>query len=121
MVQHPDKRQEYRLTAHEVVYIQTSAASVDNTEPSRIIISNSLDISANGMRITSSEDLVIGSIYPTCVQLESPSCRLQLVTEVKWSKKLESGNEYSIGLEIFESDGTDIQKWKEIIAERCNL
>ncbi len=117
MTNSSDKRQEYRLHAREVVFIE--AVSGDEDKSSCIIVSNSLDISANGLRITSSECLPVGSIHSICVQLDNPNCRLQLVIEVKWYQKLESTSEYLIGMELFESEGTDIQIWKEIIAERC--
>lgn len=104
-------RQEFRLSAQETVFIETA--------PDCIIISNSVDISANGLQIKIDQELPIGSIHQTSVQLDNPDFRLQLVTEVKWIKPAAEDDEFLIGLALFESEGTDIKQWKEMIAERC--
>lgn len=113
-----DKRQEYRLDARETVFIELTSAEPGDDTPPLIVISNSLDISANGLRIITDRDLTIGSILRACVQFKNPEDRLLLVTEVKWSRPHDQAGEFVVGLSLFESEGTDIQRWKEAIAER---
>ena len=114
-----EQRQEFRLTAKEIVYIEMVSSYIDEATPSVVAISNSLDISANGICIVSDKHIAEGNIHSICVQLENPKRRLELVAEVKWSRPTSDGKQYHIGFEFFESEGTDIEQWKEIIAERC--
>lgn len=115
-----DQRQEYRLDSQETVFIELTSAEPGSDSPAVIVISNSIDISANGLRIITDRDLAIGSILRTCVQFKNSEHRLLLVTEVKWSRPHDKAGEFIAGLSLFESEGTDIQKWKEVIAERCS-
>ena len=112
--QSPELRQEYRLNTQLTVFIELIAAI--DTSPGTIVISKSLDISANGLRIISNSDIPTGNILNTCIQLKNSENRFILITEVKWSQPYENNGEYLIGLELFESENTDIQAWKEFIA-----
>lgn len=113
-----DKRQEYRLNQQETVYIELTSSAPGDETPSDIVISNSVDISANGLRVITDRDLMPGSILRACVQFRDSSERFLLVTEVKWCRPHDYAGEYVVGLALFESEGTDIQRWKEIIGER---
>jgi hypothetical protein len=111
-----EQRQEYRLTTPLNVFIELIAAN-DNS-PATIVISHSLDISANGLRVIADRDLPVGSILSSCVQLDNTHQRFILSTEVKWSQAYKNTGEYLIGLALFESDNTDIMHWKEFVAEQ---
>lgn len=109
-------RQEYRLDTPLTVYIELIAANTST--PATIVISQSLDISANGLRVITDRELPIGSILSSCIQLNNSERRFMLSTEVKWSQAHHNKDEYLIGLALFESEDTDIQAWKEYIAEQ---
>lgn len=109
-------RQEYRLDTPLTVFIELIAANINT--PATIVISQSLDISANGLRIITDRELPVGSILSSCVQLHNSERRFMLSTEVKWSQAHLNNGEYLIGLALFESEDTDIQAWKEFIAEQ---
>ncbi len=104
-------RQEYRLEERETVYIE---------QGNNIVITQTLDMSANGLRVISDIELPTGSIVRTCVQLKNTHERFMLVSEVKWSQLHQQPGEFLLGLSLFESDDTDIQAWKEMIARRCS-
>lgn len=103
-------RQEYRLDARETVYLEQAG--------SELLISTSLDISANGLRVITDIPLPEGSIVHSGVQLKSGE-HFVLVCEVKWAQPYGDQGEFLVGLSLFESEGTDIQRWKEMIAARC--
>ena len=113
-----DKRQESRLQTEETVFIELTSAEPGIENPPDIVISNSVDLSANGLRVTVDRDLMLGSILRACVQFRDSPQRYLLVTEVKWCRPHERTGEFTAGLSLFESEGTDIQFWKEMIAER---
>jgi Tfp pilus assembly protein PilZ len=115
---HHDKRQETRLHSQETVFIELTSAEPGEETPGDIVISNSVDLSANGLRVTIDRDLALGSILRACVQFRDSPQRFLLVTEVKWCRPHEQAGEFIAGLSLFESEGTDIQTWKEMIAQR---
>jgi hypothetical protein len=111
-----DQRQEYRLETQLTVFLELG--DEPDTEPS-IVVSRSLDISANGLRIITDRELPAGSIVRTCVQTPDMQQRFVLITEIKWSQAWQNPGEFLIGLAIFESEHSNIVEWKEFIASEC--
>lgn len=106
-------RQEYRFDTFLTVFIELVAA--DNDIPSTIVVSHTLDISANGLRVIADRELPVGSILQSCIQCNESGQRFILSTEVKWSVAYQQWGEYLTGLSLFASENTDIQAWKEFI------
>lgn len=109
-----DLRQEYRFNTPLTVFIELIAA--DSHQPATIVISHSLDISANGLRVITDRKLPQGSILQSCIRCNQSGQQFILSTEVKWSRAYQQQGEYLIGLSLFDSDDTDIQAWKEFIS-----
>lgn len=112
-----DKRQEFRIENELTVFIELMSGDEHNN--STIVVSKSLDISANGLRVIADRKLASGSILRTCVQLHDFASKFMLISEVKWARPYNKG-EFLLGLSLFESDDTDIQEWKEFIAMTCD-
>ena len=109
-----DQRQEYRFVIQLPVFLELNED--DQHSSSSIVVSNSLDISANGLRVITDRTLPIGSILRTCVQTPSATEGFILITEVMWQSEWKKAGEYLVGLALFESEGSHIQEWKEFIA-----
>ncbi len=109
-----EQRQEYRLTTSEAVYIEYEA-DVDGEQGS-ILLSRSTDLSANGLQVIIDQPLPVGNIYPLSIQLQEPRVNFTLAGEVKWCRM--DGEEYRVGIALFESNGTGIVAWKEQVASR---
>lgn len=112
-----DQRQEYRLDNQLTVIIELGSSA--NGEPI-LVVSKSLDISANGMRVIANETIDTNIILRCCVRDSHSDRQFLLVTEVKWCRPHEGNGDYLIGLSLFDSDGTDIVQWKEFIAQICS-
>ena len=110
-----DQRQEYRLDNQLTLIIELDSSA--NGEPT-LVVSKSLDISANGLRAIAHDAVATDIILRCCIRDEASDLQFLLVTEVKWCRPHTNGD-YLIGLSLFDSDGTDIVKWKEYIAQRC--
>jgi hypothetical protein len=115
---HDEKRQELRLSAQETLYIEVDSG--DDPSQIHIVISNSIDVSANGVQLSIDRPLIAGSIHRVCLQRGEQESRLYLSAEVMWSRALPDEG-WAVGLQILESDGTDVLGWKEWIAARCAL
>lgn len=111
-----DQRQEYRLGTQLTVFLELGDEQGD--EP-MIVISRSLDISANGLRIITDRELTSGSILRSCVQTQDLAKRFMLITEVKWSQPWQNPGEFLVGLALFESEDSNIVEWKQFIASEC--
>ena len=111
-----EKRQELRLNAQETLFVEVDSGDQDSTQ---IIISNSVDISANGMQVVIDRALLVGSIHRLCLQLGVPEQRLYLTAMIIWSRALGDDEGFAVGMQVLESQGTDVLQWKEWIAERC--
>jgi len=111
-----DQRQEYRLETQLTVFLELG--DEPDAEPT-IVVSRSLDISANGLRIITDRELPAGSIVRACVQTQDMHQRFVLITEIKWVQAWQNPGEFLIGLALFESENSNIVEWKEFIAREC--
>ncbi len=118
MSQDDELRQEQRLNCHETTFIEVVSGTVAEYQPSKIVICNTLDVSANGLQVSMDQKLQIGAIHQLSIQLDQPDERFHLVAEVKWCQPSDDESEFVMGLALFESEDTDIERWKESIATR---
>lgn len=109
-------RQEPRLRRNETIFIEVHTAYPASPHNTRLVICNSLDLSANGIRAEIDEKLPVNAIYQLAVDLHESNERLHLVGQVKWLSDADDGQGYYVGLSFFESDDTDIERWKTYIA-----
>lgn len=122
----PDKRQEYRLHRQETVFIEIDGGSYDGRQPAEILISQSLDLSANGLQLVVNEPLTAGRIHQIAIQLDDEPKAFNLVAEVKWCREnLDFQQDpdtplWTVGLAILESDDTLLPAWKAFMARRLS-
>jgi len=113
-----NRRSELRIAEQATIFIELQSSDFDNSSPANILICNSIDLSANGMQIQLDREVPIGSIFRLCVDFSDKYDAVYLVGEVKWIKQLQ--DEFSMGFELFESEQTDIEAWKLMIAKRLS-
>ncbi|QEY12033.1 PilZ domain-containing protein [Cellvibrio sp. KY-YJ-3] len=111
-----EQRQEYRLNNQLTVIIELDSPA--DSEPT-LVVSNSLDISANGLRAIAPQAVPTDNILRCCIRDAASDRQFLLVTEVKWCRPYGDDGDFLIGLSLFDSAGTDIVEWKEFIAQRC--
>lgn len=109
-----DHRLEARLETEQTIFIEVVASS--NRAPGDVVMCNSLDVSANGLQVIVDEELAPSSIFRLCIDPKDQD-PLFLVGEVKWARPDPDGGGYRLGFLLFESDDTDIQRWKEMVAD----
>lgn len=113
-----ERRFELRLTEHATVFVERMAAAYDNSQPADIVICNSIDVSASGMRVRMDNPIPAGTILRMCAQFEDDRQPLYVVGEVKWQRR--EAAQYCIGFELFDSEQTDITTWKESIGRQLD-
>ena len=107
------RRSEARLEIEATIFIEVIAGH-ESTDGD-VIMCNSLDLSANGLQVVVDEDIEPESIFRLCVDLpdEEP---IFLVGEVKWRRPDPDSDAYRIGFLLFESEDSDILRWKTTVA-----
>mgnify|MGYP001544457704 CR=1 FL=1 len=110
-----EQRQEFRLDNQLTVIIELDSSS--SGDPT-LVVTKSLDISANGLRVMATQAVATDIILRCCIR-DLDGRQFLLVTEVKWCRPQATTGDYLLGLSLFDSDGTDIVAWKEYIAQIC--
>lgn len=117
-----NQRQETRLHRNETIFIEVRSVYPASDENCELVICHSADMSANGVRAVIDQHLPVNAIYQLCVELHETEERLFLAGQVKWCGPDEDDTDsYNIGIEIFESDDTDIERWKSYIANALSI
>lgn len=111
-----EKRQESRLVVQETLFLELSLPHESDQTP-KMVVCSTVDISANGLQVSMDDTLPAGSIHQLGIELENPPRRFHLVGEVKWCRPREASG-YLVGFALYESDDTDIEAWKQAMAER---
>jgi hypothetical protein len=111
-----EHRVETRLDRETTIFIEVLASS--NNTPGAVLMCSSLDLSANGIQVVVDEDIDPGSIFRLCIDLHTAE-PIFLVGEVKWRRADAETNGYRLGFLLFESDDTDIERWKDVVNELC--
>lgn len=102
-----------RLDLEATIFIEIIASS-DHSHGS-VIMCNSLDLSQSGLQVLVDEDVAVGSIFRLCVDLPQ-GAPVFLVGEVMWKRADDKESAWRLGFSLFESDETDIVRWKEVVA-----
>lgn len=112
-----DNRTEYRLTASAKVTmeLETSAPDENGDSMGRTLVSRTSDLSATGVRLSTSEPLTTGALLPASISLEEVSEPFQLMVEVVWCRPADE-HTWLVGLKILASDDTAYLEWVEAVA-----
>ncbi len=105
-----EHRIETRVELAATIFIELLTSQTD------VIMCNSLDLSANGLQVVVDDEIEQGSICRLCIDLKDRD-PIYLVAEVKWQRPDHEEDATRIGFLLYESDDTDIQEWKELVAE----
>ena len=116
MTEDPEQRTHERRGEQGTIFIEMLSVPDETDESGQILICNSLDISANGLRVCLDREIEVGSILQLGIELPQLPETLYLVGEVKWSTQDDpEGSNFWAGFELLNSDGTDIEQWRSLV------
>lgn len=107
-----EKRSEFRLTSQVAVFIELESTPLQD-QRGKLCITNTIDVSANGIQLVSDFELPLQSIHS--LYIEIADSKFNLVGEVMWVSPEEEN--YLIGFQLIESHQTDIELWKTYICQ----
>lgn len=111
--QNHELRVETRLDLEATIFIEVIAS--DGRSEGTVLMCNSLDLSAGGLQVVVDEEIAAGSILRLCIDLKD-AAPMFLVGEVKWQRPDPETQARRLGFALFDADGSDIRRWKEIVA-----
>lgn len=112
-----DNRSEYRLTASASVTLELESPVPDGEgeQAGRSLVSRTSDVSACGIRLSTTEPLTRGALLSVWVSLEDANEPFRLMVEVVWCRA-DTENRWLVGLQVLESDDTSYLEWVEAVA-----
>lgn len=114
-----NRRCEFRLQEAATLFVELRAASADGGEPAEILVCSGVDLSANGLQLHLDRPLPTGRILRLGATPGGGQPTLYVVGEVRWGRHEQHG--WTLGLALFDSEGTDIVAWKKFVAELLTL
>jgi len=110
MINDPGQRSETRVIRETTFYVEIYSGEAGDIDRTKVIICNSLDISAGGIQLQMDRALPVGSILRLCADIERSENVLYLVGEVKWIKAQD--DIYNLGFELYDAEDSDLGDWK---------
>lgn len=111
------QRTELRVFKEMAVFVETYSSPAGESRSPNVVISKTVDISANGMQIVMDKPAAPGSVLQVCVEFRGEPTHYHLTGEVRWVAKIGRENDYLVGFQLLESDHTDIEAWKHKVVE----
>jgi hypothetical protein len=113
-----EKRSESRLNDEIIVFIETYSSPQSERQFANMVISKTIDLSANGFQVLMDNPLPLNSILRVCLETANHPQPFILAGEVIRQSGTVLPGQYSIGFQLLESEQTDIAEWKKYIAQR---
>ena len=110
------KRGEARIYSEVTVFVETFSAPSGEALNNNIVISKTLDMSANGIQVVMDRPIHLGSVLQMCVSFGGDEERFYLVGEVRWVAKSEDNEHFLVGFMLLESDKSHIENWKHKVS-----
>ena len=118
MVDEKEQRRHPRLDERSTIFIEVLASSEQGKEQESILICNSIEISAGGLRVCVDEKFESGAILQLGIELPELEEPLYVVGEVRWCKPASQPNQgYYVGFKLLDSKDTDYEIWNELLKE----
>ena len=118
MVGEKQQRRQPRLDEHCTIFIEVIASSEPGTEQESILICNSIEISAGGVRVCVDEEFESGAVLQLGIELPDLEEPLYVVGEVRWCKPAPQPDlGFYVGFKLLDSSGTDYEIWNKLLEE----
>ena len=118
MVDEKEQRRQPRLDERSTIFIEVLASSDPGTAQESILICNSIEISAGGVRVCVDEEFESGAILQLGIELPDLEEPIYVVGEVRWCKPAPPPDQgYNVGFKLLDGSGTDYEIWNQLLKE----
>lgn len=115
MMHESERRAGQRLSEKGAVFIEVMSSSEMRTGQDQILISNTVEISTEGLRVELDRPIEVDTILQLAVKLGKLEAAMYVVGEVRWCSPMADGRSYQAGFQLLESKGTDLETWRALV------
>jgi hypothetical protein len=109
-----EKRQQQRSSFEGKIFIERVSSDAEGSSSADIIICNSVDISASGIRAGIDRELRLGAILQVGIELAGEEHTLYLVGEVRWCiPSADDVEHWLVGFKLLDAQYSDIEAWQQ--------
>jgi hypothetical protein len=106
-----ERRGFVRLPRREEVSIQVLLPCEDGRCPSRVVASETLDVSCHGLRLRLPESVPTQHVFDLCIELGDDPRRYLLTGETRWCRPAADERGFEAGITVLDGEGTDYAAW----------
>lgn len=106
-----DRRREPRLDREERLFIRQVSSSNPDFEQA-ILRGKTVDLSAGGLCLISSKEIPAGTRLELWVELQGRKAKFMLNSAVRWCKRKEGTEAWTVGVVLVDVPGSDWSRWQ---------
>jgi len=113
---HEDRREQYRYTRHDKLFVQILASNEKIEVTDVTVLCHSCDASINGLKVELEMQLPVNSLVDLWVAFEGLEGKFYLRGHVCWCYIADNnGHLYQTGIELEDAFATDYETWIELL------
>ena len=110
-----EKRQHKRIAARDRLFVQVVSCNEQPELVGTTLSCKTMDVSAGGIRIDSSDRIPVGTKLDLWVDVQSRPGKFFLSSDVRWVQESRGIlPSYHLGVELQDGAATDIAEWRRI-------
>jgi len=111
-----ERRDGSRIPRREAVSVELRMAACGGSAPTRLVAAETVDISADGLRMILPCAVSPECFFEMCVEVDGDSRPFLLTGESRWCRLLTDRGVYEAGFRIHDGVGTDYGAWTELFS-----
>jgi hypothetical protein len=111
-----ERRDGPRIPRKEAVSVELRAADPDGPVTPQVVATETMDVSADGLRMILPHPVVPDCLFEMCVQVEGDPRPFLLTGESRWCRPA-GGGRYEAGFRIHDGVGTDYSAWSALFSD----
>ena len=106
-----ERREHERVHARLSIFVEVLGRPGGAEADNRILRSQTVDVSAGGLKLWVPEQVAPGSSLNLAIPMEDWDANLELSGKAVWSTEAEDADGYWIGLQLADASRDDMEKW----------
>jgi len=105
-----DKRSEQRIPRNVRFFVHVHDCQDEPDMVGMSVACEAVDFSLNGLQLRTGDRLIPGTLLNITIGIGQPFAMYLLRGEIRWQRPVD--DEYAMGIQLKEADGTDLSAWQ---------
>jgi len=110
-----ERRREHRVKVHSDVRVRVYNTDLNMTLTDTTFLCHGVDLSRNGIRLSSDVELPIGAELEMLVHVEEPPSVFVHRGKVRWTMRGGEPNTFSVSIELIEGGPSHLRTWSDVV------